>query len=84
MAKKPEPITGVVRRAGSPNWQLQIEIPKDVASRFTQKQWYRVSLGTSDVAAANAKAIPLIAEFRAKVDLYRRELEAEAREETYA
>lgn len=83
MAKKPEPITGVVRRAGSPNWQLQLEIPKEVASRFTQTKWYRASLGTSDVAAANAKAIPLIAEFRAKVDLYRRELEADARADSY-
>lgn len=83
MAKKVEPITGVVRRAGSPNLQLQLEIPKDVASRFPQKHWYRASLGTSDVAAANAKAIPLIAEFRAKVDIFRRELQADARAESF-
>ncbi len=82
--KAVQPISGVVRRAGSPNWQLQLAIPDDVSDRFPQKKWYRTSLGTSDVAAANAKAIPLIAEFRRKVAQYRDESEAESREDSYA
>lgn len=85
MAKKPQTtIPGVIRRAGTPNYQLQLEIPSDLADKFTQKKWIRMSLGTSDVASANAKAIPLIAEFRAKVDALRMEAGADTREGSYA
>lgn len=52
----PIPHTGVYRRPGSTRWQLRIKAPSDLLHLYPSGWACRVSLDTSDLREANAKA----------------------------
>lgn len=61
---KPHP--GVYRRPGSNRWQFQLQAPTDLRHLFASQWACRMSLGTAELAQANAKAKLLHAEWEAK------------------
>lgn len=61
---KPHP--GVYRRPGSNRWQFQLQAPTDLRHLFASQWACRMSLGSADLAEANAKAKLLHAEWEAK------------------
>lgn len=61
---KPHP--GVYRRPGSNRWQFQLQTPADLRPLFASQWACRLSLGTAELAEANAHAKLLHAEWEAK------------------
>jgi hypothetical protein len=70
----PKPDTGVHRRWRSTGWQWRIKTPIDLRAVYPTEWAHRASLRTADVREANAEAAKLRAEWLARFDEQRREL----------
>jgi len=70
----PKPDTGVYRRSGSTRWQWRIKVPSDLRSLYPTEWAFRASLDTEDLREANSKAVALRAQWHARFDEQRREL----------
>lgn len=65
---------GVSRRVGTTSWQWGIKPPDDLRTLFPTQWAHRCSLGTTDLRAANGKAVDLEAQWQAKFTEQRRAL----------